>query len=117
MRLLLVAIVALAAALGVAQTASEKKLQQLEKSYLSAKAALGKKPKDKKVKDQFVTAGVKYGHESMVSPDLPPRLKYRQTLRIYREVLKVDPKNPVAKKESDMIIAIYKQMGRPVPQD
>lgn len=115
MRLVFVAALALVAALGVAQTASEKKLKQLEKTYLSAKATFGKKPKDKKVRDQFVTAGVKYGHESMVSPDLPPRLKYRQALRIYREVLKVDPKNEVAKKESDIIISIYKQMGRPIP--
>jgi hypothetical protein len=115
MRLPLIAALVLAAALGVAQTASEKKLKQLEKSYVTAKASLAKKPKDKKVRDQFVTAGVKYGHESMVSPDLPPRLKYRQALRIYREVLKVDPKNEVAKKESDIIIQIYKQMGRPIP--
>lgn len=115
MRLPLIAAFVLAAALGVAQTASEKQLKQLEKTYLSAKAAFAKKPKDKKAKDQFVTAGVKYGHESMVSPDLPPRLKYRQALRIYREVLKVDPKNEVAKKESDIIVSIYKQMGRPIP--
>lgn len=115
MRLLFVAALALAAALGAAQSASEKKLQQLEKTYTAAKASFAKKPKDKKVREQFVTAGVKFGHESMVSPDLPPRLKYRQALRVYREVLKVDPKNEVAKKESDLIISIYKSMGRPIP--
>ncbi|MGV3617135.1 MAG: hypothetical protein ACO1SV_17545 [Fimbriimonas sp.] len=115
MRLFLVALFALAAMLGVAQSPSEKKLKQLEKSYLAAKSALEKKPKDKKVRDQFVTAGVKFGHESMVSPDLGPRIKYKQALRVYKEVLKVDPKNEVARKETDLIVSIYKQMGRPIP--
>ena len=118
MRVLFVALMTLLAALGIAQTptASAKKLQQLEKAYVTAKAELAKKPKDKKVKDKFVVAGVKFGHESMMSPDLGPRIKYKQALKIYSEVLKVDPKNPVARQETDLIVGIYKQMGRPVPK-
>lgn len=93
-----------------------KVLPALEKAYKNAKATFEKKPKDAKAKEAFVTAGVKYGHESMMSPLLAPRVKYGQALRIYREVLKVDPKNPVAKQESELIIGIYKSMGRPVPK-
>lgn len=115
MKSLLIALLALLTALGFAQAEKKVDLKKLEKTYLAAKAALDKKPKDKKVKDQFVMAGVKYGHESMMSPELPPSIKYKQALRIYKEVLKVDPKNPVATKESDLIKSIYRQMGRPIP--
>jgi tetratricopeptide (TPR) repeat protein len=115
MKSLFVAALALAASLGVAQVPL-KELKKLEKNYAAAKGALAKKPKDKKVRDTFVTAGVKYGHESMMSPDLSAKVKYRQALRIYREVLKVDPTNPVARKETDLIVSIYKQMGRPIPK-
>ncbi|RYG38998.1 hypothetical protein EON81_02175 [bacterium] len=114
--LLLGALLVAAASAQAPQTETAKRLKTLEKNYLSAKAALAKKPKDKKVQDAFVKAGTLYGHESVVTPDLSARVKYRQALKIYREVLKVDPKQPVAKKEHDMIVSIYKQMGRPVPQ-
>jgi hypothetical protein len=99
-----------------AQAKAAAQLKKFEKEYTAAKAAYAKKPKDKKAKDRFIAAATKYGHESMTSDALPPRVKYRQTLRIYREVLKLDPKNPVAKPESDLIIKIYKDMGRPVPK-
>lgn len=115
MRKFLVAALLLASVLSFAQTASLKKLKGLEKSYVAAKAALAKSPKDKKVQKKFVDAGVKYGHECMMSQDLDRKEKYKLALRAYREVLKIDPKNEVAKPESDLIISIYKQMGRPIP--
>lgn len=99
-----------------ATDADAKKIKQLEKEYLASKAALAKNPKDAKLKDKFVVAGVRFGHESMMSPVLDRSSKYKQALDVYKEVLKVDPKNEVAKKESDLIIAIYKQMGRPIPK-
>lgn len=103
-----------------AQTAApnpkdEARLKKLEQGYLTAKAVLAKKPKDKAVQKKFVTAGALYGHESMISPVLPARIKYRQALRVYREVLKYEPQHPVARPEYDLIVKIYKQMGRPVP--
>lgn len=88
----------------------------LNKKYRSTKAAYTAKPKDKKAKDAYVEATVKLGHETMISPDYPARFKYKKTLQLYREALKLDPNNPVAKQESDLIIKIYKQMGRPVPE-
>ena len=95
---------------------SKVDLTALEKNYDTAKALYEKEPKDAKAKDAFVDAAVSYGHESMMSPDLDPKVKYKQALRIYREVLKIDPENKVAKPESDLIIKIYKSMGRPVPE-
>ena len=115
MRNLFVAALVFLTALAMAQTPGLKKLKALEKSYLSAKAAFAKSPKDKKAKEKFIAAGVKYGHECMTSPDMDRKVKYVNALRTYREVLKVDPNNPVAKPESELIISIYKQMGRPIP--
>jgi len=93
-----------------------KALVPLDKKYRTTKAAYTAKPKDKKAKDAYVEATVKLGHETMISPDYPARFKYKKTLQLYREALKLDPNNPVAKQESDLIIKIYKQMGRPVPE-
>lgn len=101
----------------VASDADKARLAKYEKDFVAAKAKLAKKPKDKTAIKNFSTLGALFGHESMMSPVLPARIKYKQALRIYREVLKVDPKNPVAKQDSDMIISIYKQMGRPIPKD
>jgi tetratricopeptide (TPR) repeat protein len=94
----------------------QARLIKLEKAYKAAKAKLAKAPHDAKAKADFANIGAAYGHESMVSPVLAPRVKYPQALHIYREVLKVDPNQKTAKDESNLIISIYKQMGRPVPQ-
>jgi len=93
-----------------------KALAPLKANYEKTKAAFAKKPKDKKAREAFIKAATVYGHESMVSPDLPTSVKYRQALRLYREVLKLEPKHPVARPEHDLIVQIYKQMGRPVPK-
>ena len=93
--------------------ADQARLTKLEKAYKAAKAVLAKAPKNAKAKKDFASIGVAYGHESMISPALAPRVKYPQALR---EVLKVDPNEPTAKKESELIISIYKQMGRPIPK-
>ena len=93
-----------------------KALIPLDKKYRSTKANFTAHPKDKKAKDAYVEATVRLGHETMISPDYPAKFKYKKTLQLYREALKLDPTNPVAKQESDLIIQIYKQMGRPVPK-
>jgi tetratricopeptide (TPR) repeat protein len=92
------------------------KLADAEKSYTKAKAAYNKNSKDAKVKKAYIDATVKYGHESMMTSSLSQRVKYRQALALYREALKLDPKNEVAVQESQLIIGIYKQMGRPIPE-
>jgi hypothetical protein len=92
-----------------------KRIQGLEKQYLAAKAAFAKSPKDKKKREAFIKAATVYGHENMVSGAMPPQTKYKRTLEVYREVLKLEPNHPVAKPEHDLIVRIYKSMGRPVP--
>jgi hypothetical protein len=124
MRPLLAALFVMLSVVGLGQMklaqptqADKARLASLEKSYKVAKADYVKKPKDAGVRKKFVMAATKFGHESMTSPVLPAKVKYRQALRIYREVLAIDPKNPVAKPESDLIVRIYKSMGREVPKD
>ena len=109
---LLLATVALAA-LASAQTATEVKAYG--NAYAAAKKGFAARPKDPKARQAVVAAGDRYATATMMSPDLDRKAKYRDALRIYREVLKVDPKNHEAKNNSDMIVSIYRQMGRPIP--
>jgi len=95
--------------------ADQARLAKLEKAYHAAKAALAKAPQSQRAKNDFVTVGDAYAMESMTSPVLPPRVKYPQSLRVFREVLKVNPTDKTAKKWTDEMIRIYKSMGRPVP--
>ncbi len=90
-------------------------LKNLETKYTASKKAYEAKKNDK-TKKAYVDATVLFGHESMISPALPPKQKYPQALRLYREALKLDPKNPVATKELKLIEDIYKSMGRPIPK-
>jgi len=96
--------------------ADKARLSKLEKAYNAAHAALVKAPNNPKAKKDFVTVGDAYANESMNSPVLTPHIKYTQALHLFREVLKVDPSDKTAKSEADLIISIYKQMGRPVPK-
>jgi len=92
------------------------KLAKLEKQYKRAKAEYTKRPKKEVLKKRYIDATVVYGHESMISSALPNKVKYRQALLLYKEALKLDPNNPVAKPESELMIRIYKSMGKPVPE-
>lgn len=88
----------------------------LEKAYTDADAAFKKAPKDEKAKKAYIEATVKLATETMEHSDLPPREKYRKSLKLYRDVLKTDPDNEEAKMNSQLIEDIYKSMGRPVPE-
>ena len=110
----LVAVVALIS-FAVAQKPADKQLVKFQAAYTTAKKALVAKPKDKTVRAKFVAAADRYATAMMVESTLPPRLRYPGALRIYREVLKVDPKNAEARNNSKMIVDVYKSMGRPVP--
>lgn len=93
-----------------------KELAAAQAAYRAAKAKHEKNPKDVKLRQSFVAATVKLGTQTMVSPVLDRTLKYKQALRLYREALKLDPKNVEARKNSELIIGIYRSMGRPVPK-
>lgn len=52
----------------------------------------------------------------MLDPALPPREKYPKALGMFRDALKIDPDNALAKDSIKLIEDIYKGMGRPVPE-
>ena len=93
------------------------KLAALEKSYATAKRAYQKRTFHAPTRKAYVDATVKLGTASMMSSSLDRKVKYKQALHYYREALKLDPSNREAKQNYDMIVSIYKQMGRPIPKD
>ena len=52
----------------------------------------------------------------MLDPALPPREKYPKALAMFRNALKIDPDNALAKDGVNLIEDVYRSMGRPVPQ-
>ena len=89
-------------------------LAKMEKGYTAAKKSY-QHHKSAKTREDYVIATVRFGTTSMVASVLPPRTKYKQALRLYREALKLDPNNHEAKSNSELIISIYRSMHRPVP--
>lgn len=121
--ILLVAALTLSTSFALGQTQKapsmaeeKKKLANAKVAYSKAKVAFDKKPKDAKLKKSYIEAAMKYGNIALTSPALTPKEKYPLSLRMYREVLRLDPKNSEAKQNKELIEGIYKQMGRPVPK-
>jgi tetratricopeptide (TPR) repeat protein len=82
----------------------------------ASKADSGKPDRDLgALEEKMEEATVEYGTAVMLAPELTPKEKYPKALRLFREVLKLDPDNAQAKKSAETIEAIYKSMGRPVP--
>lgn len=79
-------------------------------------AKLAKKPHDAKLKNEVAAASYHYGHQMMLDPDLPPRVKYPGALKHFRRALVLNPKHQKAASEKQQIEDIYKEMGRPIPQ-
>ena len=101
-------------AAGQAQTASLGDLKKMEAYQISTKKAYAKTP-NAKTKKTYVDATVKFATASMNSEALDRKVKYKQALKLYREALKVDPKNAEAKENAKMIEDVYRSMGKPIP--
>lgn len=93
-----------------------EKIAQLKKSYEKAKATHVARPRDEKARKTFVDSATLYARTVMFAPSLAPKEKYPEALRVYREVLKADPKNREAKDSIQTIESIYASMGRPIPK-
>lgn len=81
----------------------------LEKAHAAA-------PKSAEVTKALAEAHLAAADSYMADAALPPMRKYPAALRAYRKVLELDKANQKAKENVDQIEAIYKQMGRPIPQ-
>jgi tetratricopeptide (TPR) repeat protein len=97
------------------QQADRARLASLGKEYKTLRAAHTRKP-DPNTRQRFVRATVEYGTAVMMSPSLTPNVKYPKALRLYREALRLDPKNKEAAQNKKMIEDIYVSMGRPIPK-
>lgn len=66
-------------------------------------------------KTAHVDTTVAYGTTVMNDLTAKPMDKYPKALALYRAALELDPEQPEAKANSEMIIGIYESLGRPVP--
>ncbi|MGO8674082.1 MAG: hypothetical protein ACLQVD_22315 [Capsulimonadaceae bacterium] len=57
------------------------------------------------------------GSARMMDPQASPHLKYPAALSDFRKAVKLDPSNRTAEEAKDMIEAIYRGMGKPIPTD
>lgn len=103
------------AALSQEKTPSEENIAVLEKSYEEAKKEWSVSPNDKEKRKKYVEATVAYANKVMYGPG-NPKEKYPKALRLYEEALKIDSSHREAKANRDMILSIYRQMGRKPPQ-
>lgn len=95
--------------------AEREKLQRLEREYNNRKRVFQADRNNAAKRKAFVDATVRYGSAVMMSPALRPNEKYPRALRLYREALRLDPRNKEALTNKRMIEDIYRSMGRPIP--
>jgi len=114
--LLLLVALPMAVIAQLSEKEDKAQLAQFLSAYKVAKSNFAKNPKSTSAKTRFIAATDRFALASMTTGTLDRKVKYRQALHLYREVLKIDPKNHDASNNSALIISIYKQLGRPVPQ-
>lgn len=88
----------------------------LTKKRDSAKSFFDKHPKSPAARQSFVSLNDKLAYATMTADGLTPHQKYAGALHIYRQTLKVAPKDEEANHWVNMIESIYKSMHRPIPK-
>jgi hypothetical protein len=69
---------------------------------------------DEATKSAYVNATVSYATAVMTGPGNPE--KYRKSLKLFDEALRLDPDNEEAKVNRQLILDIYKSMGKEPPK-
>jgi len=107
---------------GISGQVSDADLAKRKKDYETAKKAFAAKASPQTT-DDYIVATASYGSATMLAANLDAKTKYRGALGLYRETLKQKPTGDKAKKFSseaqkneNVIVNIYKMMGRPVPE-
>lgn len=100
---------------GGAPQEPSKSLDELKTGYTTAKTAYEGAKEDAAKKKSYVDATVAYATAVMNDADAPPKEKYPGSLKLFREAVAIDPNNKDATECIATIEAIYKSMGRPVP--
>lgn len=92
-----------------------KKIAQLEKDLVAARKKFFANSKDAKAKKAYIAAAEKLADTVYITPAYNSKQKYPKALKLYREIVIVDPKNKKAQERVSLIESIYKSMGRKVP--
>lgn len=79
-------------------------------------AAVKKNPGNQAAKIELATALYLKGRSTMLNTALPPRNRYPAALKLFDQALKYHPNLIAAKEDRASIVAVYRQMGRPVPK-
>lgn len=95
---------------------AKQKIAKVFATYSKAKTVYQKSPKDSAKRAAYVTATTQLADTYMTILGLAPKQKYPNALKYYREVLKIEPKNKHAQDSANIIISIYKSLGKPVPK-
>lgn len=95
--------------------AADPAVARLLKHAQALEKKLKAHPTDKALRQRTADATYAAGHAMMVSPKLGSRVKYRGALRLFRRTLQLDPRHRKALSDKNLIVGIYRQMGRPVP--
>ena len=95
---------------------SDLTLDQINTRIRALNAKVKAAPKDRDASTELATLVYLKGRTFMLSDKLPPRVRYPEALKQFRRALKLDPTLAAATEDKDQIEAIYKQMGRPVPE-
>ncbi|MBI5645912.1 MAG: hypothetical protein HY962_03195 [Ignavibacteriae bacterium] len=95
----------------------DPEIQKYQDAVDKAKSVYDAK-NNEKTRDALVEAYTAFGNYMVYdSPVTPRKGKYRRALVEYRRALALQPNNEKVKAEVNQIEMIYRDMGRPVPQD
>jgi len=87
--------------------------ESLEASYQKAASEYEAEKTDAN-KSTYVNAMVAYA-TAVMAADGPP-VKYQKSLKLYNEALRLDPDNEEAKTNRQLILDIYKSLGKEPPK-
>jgi tetratricopeptide (TPR) repeat protein len=84
--------------------------------YQAAQRALQKSPNDPAAKKAYVGATYQYAHDIEYGDKLSPMIRYRASLKLYRDALNVDPNHAPSLQEKNQIEEIYRTMPGGIPK-
>jgi hypothetical protein len=104
------------AAPGTADASKDAPTAPLDDKVTQLQAAYEKSPNDAALKKQLADATFQNAQFYMYNSPLPPGQKYPKALALYRQTVKLDPSNELARESIDTIEGIYRSMNRPIPE-
>jgi hypothetical protein len=91
-------------------------MKEMVEKVKKAQTAYDANKSDAKAKAALAAAKLTYGNALRDSEKLPFNIKYKAALKMYRQVLELDPQNKETIEKKTEIESIYKSMGRPIPE-